>query len=61
MKNEYWRITYEDAGIYEALKNEILKISNNPKEEWDNLKKNRNVYLVKSANCIYQRKFVLFY
>ena len=37
MKKVYWRISYNDIGIYNALKKEIWK-NDLPKEEWDNLK-----------------------
>ena len=38
MKNNYWRISYKKTGIYEALKKEIWKVFESPKNEWDSLK-----------------------
>lgn len=35
MKNIYYRVTCNGIGVYEALKNEIWKSSNQPKKDWE--------------------------
>lgn len=38
MKKIYWRISYNNIGIYEALKKELWNKNDSPKDEWKNLK-----------------------
>ena len=38
MKKDFWRISYNKIGVYEALKKEIWSICKEPKEVWDDLK-----------------------
>ena len=33
----YYRVSYNDMGIYEALKKELWKQKKDPKKEWKNL------------------------
>lgn len=46
MNNNYFRITYNDIGIYEALKQEIF--NNYTKEEWQSFKSSNNVNWLKA-------------
>ena len=38
-EDKYFRFSYNGIGVYEALKREIWNVSDNPKEEWEKLKK----------------------
>ena len=42
MNRIYWRVSYNNMGIYEALKDKIWSESKLPKEEWTKLKKSDN-------------------
>lgn len=46
MDNNYYRITYNNIGIYEALKQEIF--NNYTKEEWQSFKSSNNVNWLKA-------------
>lgn len=40
--SRYFRLSYNGIGIYEALKKELWNKSNNPKEEWEKLKRSNS-------------------
>ena len=48
MKKVFWRISYKEIGIYEALKKSIWERNINPKEEWLNLKESNEFTWLKT-------------
>lgn len=60
MNKIYWRVSYKDIGIYEALKNEIWKKCESPKEEWDKLKKSKAFMWLKEPNIHYENCYSYF-
>ena len=53
MKNVYFRINYNNVGIYEAFKSELWRISDDPKEEWIKLKDSNVFNWLKVPNISY--------
>jgi len=60
MNKLYWRVSYNGIGIYEALKNEIWKRYEFPKEEWDKLKKSKTFMWLKAPNIYYENCYSYF-
>ncbi len=50
MEKVYYRITYEEIGIYEALKKQIWSNSQFPKEQWEKFKNSNDVNWLKTPN-----------
>lgn len=60
MNKIYWRVSYQDIGIYEAFKSEIWKKCKFPKEEWEHLKKSKAFIWLKTPNVYYKNYFSYF-
>lgn len=48
MKNIFFRISYKNIGVYEALKNELWKRNDNPKEVWELIKNSKSFNWLKT-------------
>lgn len=60
MDKIYWRISYNNTGIYDALKKEIWKKYKFPKKEWEKLKISKNFIWLKTPNYYYERCYSYF-
>lgn len=54
MEKIYYRLTYGDIGIYDALKKEIWKKFEFPTKEWDILKNSKAFTWLKIPNSYYE-------
>ena len=60
MNKLYWRVSYNNVGIYEALKNELWEKGEFPREEWDNIKKSKAFMWLKVPNVYYDNCYSYF-
>lgn len=60
MNKLYFRVRYNDTGIYDAFKKKVWEKCEFPKKEWDILKKSKTFTWLKTPNFYYENCYSYF-